>query len=79
MLSLVWYYLLTCNARHRCRRSGLVRRFGDDGARNAEREERDRRRAEARRYPVDDAELLAELREHALHTGEDFFLPPLEP
>jgi hypothetical protein len=61
------------------RRSGLVRRFGGDGERDsmrtAEKEERDRRRAEARRYPVEDGELLAELREAALQTGARIIAP----
>jgi hypothetical protein len=38
--------------------------------RTAEREERERRRAEARRYPIDDTELLAELREKAYAEGK---------
>ncbi len=38
--------------------------------RMAEREERERRRAEARRYPIDDTELLQELREKAYAEGE---------
>ena len=33
-------------------------------------DERDRRRTEARRYPIDDTELLAELREQAVLAGE---------
>lgn len=37
--------------------------------RMAEREERERRRAEARRYPIDDTELLQELREKAYTEG----------
>ncbi len=37
--------------------------------RMAEREERERRRAEARRYPIDDTELLQELRDKAYAEG----------
>ncbi|BDA46316.1 probable Bromodomain adjacent to zinc finger domain protein 1A at N-terminal half [Coccomyxa sp. Obi] len=46
-------------------------REGDerDMVRMAEREERERRRAEARRYPIDDTELLQELREKAYAEG----------
>ncbi len=52
-------------------------REGDerDTVRSAEREERERRRAEARRYPIDDTELLAELREKAYVEGT----PPSRP
>ena len=56
-----------------CRKGGgrWRGREGDerDTVRSAEREERERRRAEARRYPIDDTELLAELREKAYAEG----------
>lgn len=57
-----------------CRKGGgrWRGREGDerDPVRTAEREERERRRAEARRYPIDDTELLAELREKAYAEGK---------
>lgn len=48
------------------RKSGLSRRFTDDMGRG---DERDRRRTEARRYPIDDTELLVELRDQAVLAG----------
>lgn len=50
----------------RGRRGSWARRYEyEDPLKAAEREERDRRRAEVRRYPIDDTELHAELREKA--------------
>lgn len=49
---------------------------GGDLVRAAEREERERRRAEARKYPIDDTELLAELRDKARAEGTPSHGPP---
>ena len=54
----------------RGRRGSWARRFEyEDPLKAAEREERDRRRAEVRRYPIDDTELHAELRDKAFSDG----------
>ena len=54
----------------RGRRGSWARRFEyEDPFKAAEREERDRRRAEVRRYPIDDTELHAELRDKAFSDG----------
>ncbi|CAK0750991.1 hypothetical protein CVIRNUC_002033 [Coccomyxa viridis] len=56
----------------RGRRGSWARRFEyEDPLKAAEREERDRRRAEVRRYPIDDTELHAELRDKAFSDGGD--------
>ena len=54
----------------RGRRGSWARRYDyEDPLKAAEREERDRRRAEVRRYPIDDTELHAELRDKAFPEG----------
>lgn len=54
----------------RGRRGSWARRFEyEHPLKAAEREERDRQRAEVRRYPIDDTELHAELRDKAFSDG----------
>ncbi|CAL5227755.1 g10774 [Coccomyxa viridis] len=67
----------------RGRRGSWARKYEyEDPLKAAEREERDRRRAEVRRYPIDDTELHAELRDKASDGGDtaadDMPVGPLE-
>ena len=67
-LGQIWNY--RAGMRCRCRRGSWARRYEyEDPLKAAEREERDRRRAEVRRYPIDDTELHAELNKKASSDG----------
>ncbi len=71
--------IIGAGMRCRCRRGSWGRRYEyEDPLKAAEREERDRRRAEVRRYPIDDTELHAELNKKASADGMPWTVQTLQ-